>query len=130
MMGLKRGSTMPVKAINRLSDQHEIKSRKDFEEAINCVFDKEIANKSLGRKSRLSEDILLDNHAFSRKNTCYERNNEKPKRMNSDESSPDFSRSASLKNLNSNTVCMATIGKQKKKFKIMIEKKNKQNLKI
>ena len=62
----KRTLTMPTKPISRLCDQHLIRNRKEFEEAINCVFDEEIANKSLGRKSRLSEDILLDNHAFKK----------------------------------------------------------------
>jgi hypothetical protein len=130
MKGLKRRFTLPVKVIDKLSPQHQIKSRKDFEDAVHCVFEKEIANKSLGRKSRISEDILLDNHAFSHKNTSFERNTEKQARMNSFDSSQDFSRSTSYKNLNTKNVRMATVGKQKKKFMIKIEKKNKQNLKI
>ena len=65
-----------MKAFDNLTGQHKINSRKDFEEAVSGVFEKDIANKSLGRKSRITEDILLDNHAFQRSSTSYERKNE------------------------------------------------------
>lgn len=55
---------MPTQAIDKLTDQHQIRNRQEFEEAVSCVFEEEIANKSLGRKSRLNMDIVLDNHAF------------------------------------------------------------------
>ena len=62
----KRTLTMPTKPVDKLSEQHPIRNRKEFEEAVSCVFEEEIAHKSLGRKSRVNEDILLDNHAFGR----------------------------------------------------------------
>ena len=69
----KRRSTLPLKAFDNLTEQHKISSRKDFEEAVSCVFEKDIANKSLGRKSRVTEDILLDNHAFKKSSSSRER---------------------------------------------------------
>ena len=55
---------MPTKSIDKLTEQHPIRNRQEFEEAVSWVFEEEIAHKSLGRNSRVNEDILLDNHAF------------------------------------------------------------------
>mmetsp|Transcript_3960 Transcript_3960/g.3316 ORF Transcript_3960/g.3316 Transcript_3960/m.3316 type:complete len:198 (-) Transcript_3960:89-682(-) len=65
----RRRATLPLKAFDTLTDQHQIKTRREFEEAVSCVFEKDIANKSLGRKSRVTNDIILDHHAFKRSNT-------------------------------------------------------------
>lgn len=45
-------------------EQHTIKDKEEFEEAVSSVFEDDLAHKSLERKGRVTKDILLDNHAW------------------------------------------------------------------
>lgn len=63
--GFRRRATIPTRPIEKFSSK-SINNRQDFENAISCVFEEDIANKSLGRKSRITTSILLDNCAFGK----------------------------------------------------------------
>ena len=98
LKSFQRRLTMPNKAIEKLTE-HLITNRKEFEEAVTHVFEKDIANKSLSKKNRVNEDILLDNHAFGRN-----RNSPPPKKtfdskLSSDSSSECFERCSSLREI-------------------------------
>jgi hypothetical protein len=98
LSNFQRRFTMPTKAFEKLTE-HLITNRKEFEEAVSHVFEKDIANKSLSKKNRINEDILLDNHAFGRN-----RNISPPKmtfdsKLSSDSSSESFERCSSLREL-------------------------------
>jgi len=115
---------MPVQAFDKLSDQHKICNRQEFEDAVNHVFDKEIASKSLSRRSRVSEDILLDNHAFGkRQRSPYkDASPEEQDKLSSSNSSTFFERLSPRLDFNQQKVCFAKVGKKTKKLVIKKDK--------
>lgn len=130
--GLKRQSTLTHQTNENLTE-HPIKSRRDFVEAVESVFEKDLARKSLDRKNRVNPDILLDNHAFKNQDTSYGQKvpTTNMDRYASEDFIPSFARSSSLHDFSTKTVCMATIGKhKKKKLVIQFEKDGKKNIKI
>lgn len=72
----KRRQTMPPRRMSELVETHKIENRQDFEEAVEHVFQHDLASKSLHRSSRLNEGILLDNYVQKRKNSSSKRKRE------------------------------------------------------
>lgn len=94
----QRRFTMPAKVFDKLSE-HLITNRKEFEEAVSHIFEKDIANKSLSKKNRVNEDILLDNHAFGRNRKTSHPKKTYDSKLSSDSSSECFERCSSLREL-------------------------------
>ena len=157
---LKRRQTFQEKNIQKLDEKHIIKNREDFEEAVSCDFEEDIASKSLNRNNRINEGIILDNIGIISKRrsstsvnqTSKDQYNDNAdeemairlnthehvprigkinKRNMSDSSSPDFDRCTSLKRMKvgNQTTLKATLGKTKKRKKMLIVKLDKNDIK-